>query len=200
MSRSLPIACVVVVNLLASLACCCLPAAKGPAGNAAPADNGAAKPFDLANAATDFDGLDRWCEQSAKEIAEVAEANPNRGRELQATHVEKLRKELLGKEVRWKMRVTTIGSKGVNVQAHGQPHERIVLVTNRFGERTEQVVTDIYLNLQILPANQAWVSKVSPQKLREMSVGDFATVAAMVRNVAGGQGGYLINVDGASID
>ena len=72
---------------------------------------------DISDAASDFDGLDRWCGRSVSEIASEMAANPIRGEELKEKHVKQLQNQLLDKEVRWRFKVEGIGRVGGDKQA-----------------------------------------------------------------------------------
>jgi hypothetical protein len=142
---------------------------------------------------SDFDGLGRWCEQSLSDIDAANAANPVRGKELQDKHLEELRGQLVGKEIRWRLKVTRIDPDGVLVDScyshkvkqpwkiRGEERwDDVPLVAARF-EITKKLPPpgkklDFY--------EDGYVDDISPQKLHDLSVGGYVTVVGRVEDVS----------------
>jgi hypothetical protein len=150
---------------------------------------------------SDFDRLGKWCKQSKLDIISTQRANPIRGDELKQQHLDRLRSKLSGKEVRWQFKVSRIKEKGVFLYTYWT---YTVETVDRFGQTHEDMETavEIYFNEH----EPKWdVENISPQKLHDISVGDYVTVVGMVDEVSfvvspTGHASYVIRVANARIE
>ena len=165
---------------------------------------------------SDFDALDKWCERSVKEIQAAIQSNAIRGEELKKDHVRQLRDRLLGKEVQWRRRIATISRVGVTIDCSGKRHWKVVTFRDDFGIEHHERVADVYLVIQMVGNRKHMtrgeqiqtagyanilVTNVTPQRLHELSVGDYAVVSGNVEKImCSAAGQYGINLTDPKIE
>jgi hypothetical protein len=170
-------------------------------GNAKGPEPGNVKPPDeVFDPTRDFDGLGNWCEKSASEIKHLRAANPIRGGELASKHLEELRGRLLGKEIRWRLKVQVIAMNNFPVRLEDGVYLRsywthTVQKVDQFGRTHEEERPDLIASFREAgPIStkdtkylERWaavsINNIPQRKLHDISVGDYVMVTGRIKLV-----------------
>jgi hypothetical protein len=180
---------VIAFASLFSLGCLCC----GGAGNQQKANQQAQqqdpvdKPLEknTQDLTSDLAELGRWCQRSLGEIEAANKSNMIRGEELRVAHLQQLKDSLLGKQIRWRLKVTHISELGLGVGPLRGPGFTIAVGRPYPG-------TGGYSDSPC-----GFFADVSRQKLRELSINDSVMVVGTVKKV---DSGYRIEIADGKVE
>lgn len=144
---------------------------------------------------TSFEALGEYCEESIAAIKSETKANPIRGDELKADRLAKLQSALVGKTVRWELRITEITGNSITLEAyHGRSYEIMLRGLDGIPSPTPQY--DIYVLCKFDYRPNASLVGLPRETIRRLSKGGTVTITGRVDDVEFTESSYyLINVN-----